>query len=215
MKSALLFPGCFLLFQRTAHGLALLTHQATSINPSKQAVSSSARRHHLPRDRRGVGPAAFASPSRLSFTPKEVASDDKPFIRPALHNSNVFRSVAILYALLFAIYQGSAAAPGASLTNALLNMGRYLVLPPSAAATVHLLSFSIWFGTMVYTTFVAGITMFKNLPRRVFGTLQSKLFPLYFRLYSVMIGVQVRALRREAVYERYYFLHSYKKNYVT
>ena len=201
MKSALLFPGCFLLFQRTVHGLVLLPHQATSINPTKH----SARLHHLPRDRRGVDPAAFASPSRLSFTPKEVASDDKPFIRPALHNSNVFRSVAILYALLFAIYQGSAAAPGASSTNGLLNMGKYLVLPPRAAATVHLLSFSIWFGTVVYTTFVAGITMFKNLPRRVFGTLQSKLFPLYFRLCSVMIGVQVRALHREAVYERYYF----------
>jgi hypothetical protein len=47
---------------------------------------------------------------------------------------------------------------------------------------------------VVHTTFVAGITMFKNLPRRVFGTLQSKLFPLYFRLCSGMIGVQVREL---------------------
>jgi hypothetical protein len=201
MKSALLVSGCFLLFQ-PMHGLVLVPRQAMSINRSKQAVSYAARRHRLPRDRRGVGPAAFASPSRQFFTPKEVANDDKPFIRPALHNSNVFRLVAILYALLFAIYQGSAAAPGAS-TNAFLNsMGRYLVLPPSAAATVHLLSFSIWFGTVVYTTFVAGITMFKNLPRRVFGTLQSKLFPLYFRLCSVMIGVQVRAFRRDAVCER-------------
>jgi hypothetical protein len=194
MKSALLFPGCFLLLQRAVHGLVLLPHHVTSINPSKRAVSQHSARHHpLPRDRRGVGPAAFASPSRLSFTPKEVASDDKPFIRPALHNSNIFRSVAILYALLFAIYQSSAAAPSASSANALLNWGGYLVLPPSAAATVHLLSFSIWFGTVIYTTFVAGIAMFKNLPRRVFGTLQSKLFPLYFRLCSVMIGVQVRA----------------------
>jgi len=36
--------------------------------------------------------------------------------------------------------------------------------------------------------------MFKNLPRRVFGTLQSKLFPLYFKLCSLMIGVQILTL---------------------
>jgi hypothetical protein len=190
MKSALLLPGCFLLFQQV-HGLVPLSRQAIPTNPSTQAVSYAARRRHL--DRRGVRPSAFAPPSRLFFTPKEVASDDKPFIRPALHNSNFFRSVAIIYALLFAIYQGSAAAPGAS-TNALRRMGKYLVLPPTVAATVHLLSFSIWFGTLVYTTFVAGITMFKNLPKRVFGTLQSKLFPLYFRLCSGMIGVQVSSI---------------------
>lgn len=138
-----------------------------------------------------VGPAALASPSRLFFTPKEdgEADDDKPFIRPALHNSPFFRSLAILYALLFAIYQGSAAG---TTTGALQKIGNRLVLPPNAAATVHLLSFATWFGTVVYTTFISGITMFKNLPRRVFGKIQSKLFPLYFQLCSVMIGVQVR-----------------------
>jgi hypothetical protein len=134
----------------------------------------------------------------LLFTPKEVAAggNDKPFIRPAPHKSPLFRSVAILYTLLFAIYRGSTAAPPgwASLANATLQrVGRYLVLPPNAAAMVHLLLFSIWFGTVVCTTFVAGIAMFKNLPRRVFGTLQSKLFPLYFWLCSVMIGVQEEA----------------------
>lgn len=36
--------------------------------------------------------------------------------------------------------------------------------------------------------------MFKNLPRRVFGKLQSKLFPLYFQLCSVMIGLQLLTL---------------------
>ena len=36
--------------------------------------------------------------------------------------------------------------------------------------------------------------MFKNLPRRVFGSVQSKLFPLYFRLCSIMIGIQILTL---------------------
>ncbi|KAL9191157.1 hypothetical protein ACHAXT_000863 [Thalassiosira profunda] len=136
----------------------------------------------------------LAPPTRLLFTPKEdgdAADADKPFIRPALHNSTFFRSLAILYALLFAIYQGSAAP-----STALEKGGRFLVLSPKAAATVHLLSFATWFGTVVYTTFVAGITMFKNLPRRTFGSIQSKLFPLYFRLCSAMIGVQILTLTR-------------------
>ena len=129
------------------------------------SISATAQRRHL-QGHQFDGPAAFASSSsRLFFTPKEDngTTDDKPFIRPALHNSPFFRSLAILYAVLFAIYQGSTA-PNVS-SNALQNVGKYFILPPKAAATVHLLSFSTWFGTVFYTTFVAGITMFKNLPR--------------------------------------------------
>ena len=106
------------------------------------------------------GAAAFASsssPSRRFFTPKEdggAAADDKPFIRPAIHNSPFFRSLAILYALLFAIYQGTT-------PSAVASVGKHLILSPKAAATIHLLSFGTWFGTVVYTTFIAGITMFK------------------------------------------------------
>ncbi|KAL7523853.1 hypothetical protein ACHAWF_000693 [Thalassiosira exigua] len=150
---------------------------------SAQSVASATRTRH--------GPAAFARvPSRLPFAPKDDGSDDvaatggdKPFIQPALHNSPFFRSIAILYALLFAIYQGSAQ-----------GVSRRLILSPKAAATVHLLSFATWFGTVTYTTFVSGITMFQNLPRRVFGTLQSKLFPLYFQLCSAMVGLQIITL---------------------
>lgn len=143
------------------------------------------------------GPFASASSafqSRLLVTPQEgnPINDNQPvFIRPAPHNSPLFRAIAILYALLFAIYQGSNS-PSTSAANASLQkIGKYFILPPNVAATVHLLSFATWFGTVVYTTFVAGITMFKNLPRRVFGTLQSKLFPLYFQLGTIMIGLQV------------------------
>jgi hypothetical protein len=218
-SSLLLLPGCgFLLLQQQVHGLVPLLSSHRSIISNNNPPSYAAqRRHPLLRDDRQEGVAtasafAFASTSssRLFFTPKVVATgdgdgdgdDDGPlFIRPAPHNSSLFRSVSILCALLFAMYQGcssSAAAPaGAASANGALRRfaGKYYpVLPPHAAASVHLLSFSIWFGTVVHTTFVAGITMFKNLPRRVFGTLQSKLFPLYFRLCSGMIGVQVREL---------------------
>jgi len=97
------------------------------------------------------------STTKLTFTPKEESndsSDDKPFIRPALHNSPFFRSLAILYALLFAIYQGSS-------PDSIQKVGKLFILSPKNAATVHLLSFSVFFGTTVYTTFIAGITMFK------------------------------------------------------
>ncbi|KAL3772404.1 hypothetical protein ACHAWU_005581, partial [Discostella pseudostelligera] len=141
--------------------------------------------------------ASSASHSRLLFTPQEgnpINENQTVFIRPAPHNSPLFRAIAILYALLFAIYQGSNS-PSTSAANASLQkIGKYFILPPNAAATIHLLSFATWFGTVVYTTFVAGITMFKNLPRRVFGTLQSKLFPLYFQLGTIMIGLQILTL---------------------
>jgi hypothetical protein len=55
-------------------------------------------------------------------------------------------------------------------------------LPARAAAFAHLLSWAIVVGTNLWTTFFAGLTMFRNLPRQVFGKLQSKLFPQYFML---------------------------------
>lgn len=134
------------------------------------------------------------SPVLLKFTPKDDSevSDDTPFIRPALHNSNFFRAISILYAVLFAVYTSSKS-PAAT-TNALNKLGKYLVLSSRAAATVHMLSFGTWFGTVFYTTFVAGITMFKNLPRRTFGSLQSKLFPLYFKLCTGTLALQILTL---------------------
>lgn len=172
--------------------------------PSSKQPAAATTAHYQPRRAGGV-PTTSSSATQLSFTPKtdeaDDDDDDKPaFIRPALHNSPFFRSLAILYALLFAVYQtSSSSSPSTTLASSandalLRRMGKYLILPPSAAATVHLLSFATWFGTVVYTTFVAGITMFKNLPRRVFGTLQSKLFPLYFRLCSATVAMQILTL---------------------
>lgn len=54
---------------------------------------------------------------------------------------------------------------------------------------IHMLAFSSWFGCSVWVSFVAGIIMFKNLPRHVFGRLQAKLFPVYFVFAAVTIAV--------------------------
>lgn len=130
--------------------------------------------------------------SRL-FTPLAASTDtDDKLVVPTLpkwdptnwtpkrlHNSPLFRSAAILAALT---------AAGVSTKSPLTKISA------KAAATAHLLSFATWFGTVFYTTFIAGITMYKNLPRQTFGKLQSKLFPKYFNLCSVAIVVQMVTL---------------------
>jgi len=45
----------------------------------------------------------------------------------------------------------------------------------------HLFSYASWFGCSMWISFVGGLVMFNNLPRHVFGRLQSKLFPRYFQ----------------------------------
>lgn len=145
-----------------------------------------------------MSPLAFAkrSSTHLSFSQAgSKQGNDEHWIRPAVHNSPLFRVLAIIYALLFAIYQGSSAPAANSGATAFQKIGKHIILAPKVAATLHVLSFGTWFGTVVYTTFIAGITMFKNLDRRVFGRLQSKLFPLYFQLCTGMIGIQVRISR--------------------
>lgn len=66
------------------------------------------------------------------------------------------------------------------------------MIPTRAGAAINLFSFGTSFGTMFYTTFIFGITAFKNLPRQTFGKLQSKLFPKYFSLCSATMLLQVR-----------------------
>eukprot|EP00933_Yihiella_yeosuensis_P038538 TRINITY_DN3246_c0_g1_i2.p1 TRINITY_DN3246_c0_g1~~TRINITY_DN3246_c0_g1_i2.p1 ORF type:complete len:286 (+),score=40.34 TRINITY_DN3246_c0_g1_i2:100-957(+) len=72
------------------------------------------------------------------------------FVSPAAWNTPVFRGAAIV---------GGAAAVGSALPF---------------SALMHLGAFSTWLGTNVWTTFIAGITMFKNLPRKQFGSLQAR-----------------------------------------
>ena len=62
------------------------------------------------------------------------------------------------------------------------------VLPPPTEYQMfflkltHLLSMAWTIGVGNYTSFIAGIVMYKTLPRHTFGNLQSKLFPTYFQV---------------------------------
>ena len=64
-----------------------------------------------------------------------------------------------------------------------------LTLPSHALAFTHLIAFATWFGASIWTTFFAGIIMFKHLPdRQTFGRIQAHLFPAYFTLSSVLLA---------------------------
>ncbi|CAN6343285.1 unnamed protein product, partial [Urochloa humidicola] len=55
------------------------------------------------------------------------------------------------------------------------------------------LSFATSWGAALWATFIGGIIMFKNLPRHMFGNLQSKMFPAYFTLISACAAISVAA----------------------
>jgi hypothetical protein len=105
-----------------------------------------------------------------------VIDEESTWTPKRLHNSPAFRSAAVLGALLAAGL--SSRSPVAS-------------LPAATAAVLHTLAFATWFGSVAYTTFVLGITAFKNLPRQTFGKLQARLFPKYFSLGSICLVLQV------------------------
>lgn len=52
---------------------------------------------------------------------------------------------------------------------------------------IHLFAFTFWYGTLVYFTFIQAPVLFKNLPRPLFGEVQSHLFPAYY-LISYICG---------------------------
>lgn len=96
---------------------------------------------------------------------------------PAVHNTTAVRLGAVALSL-----GAAAGGAGAALSSA------------KVAAFVHLLSYACYLGSMVWTTFFAGLTMFKNLPRQEFGKLQAKLFPLYFALHAACLVAMGGAL---------------------
>lgn len=132
-------------------------------------------------------PQSLFTTSLLAVTMPDGAASNEAWTKPRLHNTGAFRSMAIL---------GAIAAAGLSSNSP------FHLLSAQSMAALHLFSFATWFGTMVYTTFILGITMFKNLPRKTFGNLQAKLFPMYFALSSIAIILQVSA-------SVYYFFNLY------
>lgn len=81
-------------------------------------------------------------------------------VEPSIVNKGFFRAAVILGTVAAAIVGGK-------------------FLPGVPALSLHLAAAGTWLGVNIWTTFFAGITMFKNLPRQTFGKLQAKLFPLY------------------------------------
>jgi len=65
----------------------------------------------------------------------------------------------------------------------------WFLLPPSVGSPttqlVHLSALSFQYGMHMWVSSVGGSTMFFNMPRHLFGRVQSKLFPKYFLISSV------------------------------
>jgi len=65
----------------------------------------------------------------------------------------------------------------------------YFLLPASAGSPstqlIHLSALSFQYGMHAWVSSVGGSTMFFNMPRHLFGRVQSKLFPKYFLISSV------------------------------
>ena len=102
--------------------------------------------------------------------------DPTNWVEPAAHNKTSFRILAM----------AAAVGVGACCTD---------VISAKWGAFVHLVAFATWFGSNFWTTFVGGITMYKNLPRQTFGNLQSKLFPKYFQLSAITIVASLVTLK--------------------
>jgi len=102
--------------------------------------------------------------------------DPTNWVEPAAHNKNSFRFLAICAVVAIA----------ATSSNA---------ISPKWGAFIHMVAFATWFGSNFWTTFIGGITMYKNLPRQTFGSLQSKLFPKYFQLSAATIVTSLITLK--------------------
>ena len=57
----------------------------------------------------------------------------------------------------------------------------------SSLRFLHLFTFTFWYGTLLYFTFIQAPVLFKTLSRPLFGEVQSHLFPIYY-LISYICG---------------------------
>lgn len=133
-------------------------------------ITHDRRTQTVPKDSAVTSPLFVAAPADAADDQSEEWTNKR------LWNTATFRSMALLGALTLAGVQSPR------------------LLPSHTTAAVHILAFATWFGSVAYTTFIAGITMFKNLPRQTFGKLQAKLFPKYFALGSTMLVLQIVTL---------------------
>ena len=57
------------------------------------------------------------------------------------------------------------------------------------ASFIHLASVGAWFGISLWVTFVAGVLLYKYLPRHLFGEVQGKIFPYFFGMSLVFTSL--------------------------
>lgn len=110
---------------------------------------------------------AAGDPASISEPKSDVedSSDMGTIVEPSASNKGGIRGLAIAAAVLAGSWGCTQ-------------------LPNALAVSCHVAAAGTWLGVNIWTTFFAGITMFKNLPRQTFGKLQAKLFPMYFALIS-------------------------------
>ncbi|CAM9131204.1 unnamed protein product [Discosporangium mesarthrocarpum] len=73
----------------------------------------------------------------------------------------------------------------------LLGVGPDVPLSYNTLRVVHLLSFSSWFGTTVWVSFVNGIILFNTLDRENFSRATAKLFDAYFRFGFLFLAASI------------------------
>ncbi|GAX85780.1 hypothetical protein CEUSTIGMA_g13195.t1 [Chlamydomonas eustigma] len=119
--------------------------------------------HHLmsflPR-RRDFSANAAASSAITSSKSEDVSG---PMLEPSVTNNGWFQTAATVGTV--GLVAGSTA-----------------FVPANIAAFMHICVFGTWLGANIWNSFFVGITMFKNMPRQMFGKVQAKLFPMYFSL---------------------------------
>lgn len=94
-----------------------------------------------------------------------------------LSKRQMFRASTILVVLLI------------SILSANKNSVKALQNVKESKWSIHLFSFACFYGCSMWVTFVAGLVMFKSLPRHTFGKLQAKLFPKYFQYSILWVGI--------------------------
>ncbi|KAF2113982.1 hypothetical protein BDV96DRAFT_577388 [Lophiotrema nucula] len=72
---------------------------------------------------------------------------------------------------------------------ALTGILNHLPSPASILAPLHILAYSALLGTELYQSFIMTKIAHQALPRSAFTTLQKRIFPIYFRIQSLLLIV--------------------------
>lgn len=93
---------------------------------------------------------------------------------------------------------------------------RYLDTPEtlkSLMGVLHLMGFATAYGMCIWVTFISSHVLAGNLPRQQFGILQSKIYPVYFRAMTWVIGLalfgHLLGHRKRLFESRAYMFHVY------